>query len=58
MHGIFSSYDVAMRFIRKDSEFKKAEKNLNHWYVINLWIKEDDGYYKDMLRRFVNILFN
>ena len=45
MHGIFSSYDVAMRFIRKDSEFKKAEKNLNHWYVINLWIKEDDGYY-------------
>ena len=47
MHGIFSSYDVAMRFIRKDSEFKKAEKNLNHWYVINLWMKEDEGYYKD-----------
>ena len=48
MHGIFSSYNAALRFARKDYESKKGEKNMMHWYVINLWAKENEESYKNV----------
>ena len=48
MHGIFSSYNAALRFASKDYDSKKDEEDLMHWYVINLWMKEDDESYKDV----------
>ncbi len=48
MHGIFSSYNAALRFVSKDYDSKKDEEDLMHWYVINLWMKEDDESYKDV----------
>lgn len=45
MHGIFSSYDAAEAFVKKDTEEKKNEEDQMSWYEINLWIKgENDSY--------------
>lgn len=48
MHGMFSSYDAALRFASKDYDSKKDETGFTHWYVIHLWQKENDESYKDV----------
>lgn len=48
MHGIFSSYNAALRFASKDYDSKKDETDFTHWYVIHLWRKENDESYKDV----------
>ena len=37
LHGIFSSYNAALRFVSKDYDSKKDETDFTHWYVIHLW---------------------
>ena len=53
MHGLFSSYDAAFSFVKNDSESKKDDKDLIHWYVINIWIKCENNAYKDTCNYYI-----